>query len=67
MSCEPESPLPLVEPAVKTDTLQEEWNPTKDDLLFTLEICRRSLPWLAHPVHWSRLRYLEDLVRFRIR
>lgn len=67
MSGEAERPQIPEEAAVETDMLQEEWNPTKDDLLFTLEICRRSLPWSAHPVHWSRLRYLESLVRFRVR
>lgn len=55
------------EETVESDTVQEEWNPTKDDLLFTLEICRRSLPSSAHPVHWSRLRYLEGMVRHWVR
>lgn len=35
-----------------------------EDLLFTLEICRRALPWDAHPEHFDRLRRIESLVRW---
>jgi hypothetical protein len=67
MRGEPEDPRAPEEPALESDTLQEERNPTQDDLLFTLEICRNALPMSAHPVHWSRLRYLEGLVRYWVR
>jgi len=33
-----------------------------EDLLFTLEICRKSLPTNAHPVHCERLRVIEDII-----
>lgn len=41
-------------------------NPQADleELLFTLEICRRALPWDAHPEHFDRLRRIESLVRW---
>jgi hypothetical protein len=35
-----------------------------EELLFTLEICRRALPWDAHPEHFDRLRRIESLVRW---
>lgn len=38
-----------------------------EELLFTLEMCRRVLPWDAHPAHWERLRRIEDLVRWGCR
>lgn len=34
-----------------------------EELLFTLEICRRALPWDAHPAHGERLRRIEQLIR----
>ena len=34
-----------------------------DDLLFTLEVCRRALPSHTHPVHFARLDYLAGVVR----
>lgn len=39
-------------------------NPQADleELLFTLEICRRVLPWDAHQEHFDRLRRIENLV-----
>lgn len=33
-----------------------------EELLFTLEICRRALPWDAHPEHYDRLRRIEGMV-----
>jgi hypothetical protein len=45
----------------------EERQPDQEGLLFTLDICRRALPLSAHPYHWSRLRYLEDMVRYWVR
>lgn len=50
----------LDEPACERQGEQEE-------LLFTLELCRRVLPWDAHPAHWERLRRIEDLVRWGCR
>lgn len=35
-----------------------------EELLFTLEICRRALPWDAHPEHFERLRRIEGMVRW---
>ncbi|MBX0331354.1 hypothetical protein K2Z83_27255 [Oscillochloris sp. ZM17-4] len=35
-----------------------------EELLFTLDICRRALPWDAHPEHFDRLRRIESLVRW---
>jgi hypothetical protein len=35
-----------------------------EELRFTLEICRRALPWDAHPAHFDRLRRIESLVRW---
>ena len=37
-----------------------------DELLFTLEICRRALPWNAHPEHYDRLRRIEGMVRWSL-
>lgn len=37
-----------------------------DELLFTLEICRRALPWNAHPEHYERLRRIEGMVRWSL-
>jgi hypothetical protein len=37
-----------------------------DDLRFTLEICRRALPWDAHPEHYDRLRRIEGMVRWSL-
>lgn len=37
-----------------------------DELLFTLEICRRALPWDAHPEHFDRLRRIEGMVRWSL-
>ncbi len=34
-----------------------------DDLLFTLDICRRSLPGNAHPVHFERLEEIERILQ----
>ena len=34
-----------------------------DDLLFTLEIARKSLPSDAHPVHLARLYLVERMVK----
>ena len=36
-----------------------------EELLFTLEVCRRLLPWDAHPEHIVRLRRIEGMVRWR--
>ena len=33
-----------------------------EELLFTLEICRRALPWDAHPEHYDRLRRIEGII-----
>lgn len=33
-----------------------------EELLFTLEICRRALPWDAPPEHYDRLRRIEGMV-----
>jgi len=35
-----------------------------EDLRFTLEICRRALPWDAHPDHYDRLKQIEGMVRW---
>lgn len=35
-----------------------------EGLLFTLAICRRALPWDAHPAHIDRLQRIEQLVRW---
>jgi hypothetical protein len=37
-----------------------------EELLFTLEICRRALPWDAHPEHYERLRRIEGMVRWSL-
>ncbi|MEI7645548.1 MAG: hypothetical protein WCJ55_14840 [Chloroflexales bacterium] len=37
-----------------------------DDLLFTLDICRRALPWDAHPDHFDRLRRIAGMVRWSL-
>lgn len=37
-----------------------------EELLFTLEICRRALPWDAHPEHYDRLRRIEGMVRWSL-
>lgn len=37
-----------------------------EELLFTLEICRRALPWDAHPEHVERLRRIEGMVRWSL-
>jgi hypothetical protein len=37
-----------------------------EELLFTLEICRRALPWDAHPEHYDRLRRIESMVRWSL-
>jgi hypothetical protein len=42
---------------------QDERQPSCEDLLFTLSICRRNLPLHAHPAHFARLDYLAELVR----
>lgn len=34
-----------------------------DDLLFTLEICRKCLPDDAHPVHYDRIRMIENILK----
>ena len=36
-----------------------------DDLLFTLEICRKHLPLETHPVHYDRLRRIQSILIFR--
>ncbi len=36
---------------------------TVDDLLFTLQICRKCLPGDAHPVHFERLAEIERIVK----
>lgn len=35
-----------------------------EELLFTLELCRRALPWDAHPEHYDRLRRIEGMVHW---
>jgi hypothetical protein len=47
------------EPRVARPRVPEE---ELDELLFTLEICRRALPWDAHPEHYDRLRRSEGMV-----
>ena len=42
---------------------QDERQPSREDLLFTLDICRRHLPLHAHPAHFARLDYLAELVQ----
>jgi hypothetical protein len=37
-----------------------------EELLFTLEICRRALPWDAHHAHFDRLRRIEGMVRWSL-
>ena len=37
---------------------------TEDDLKFTIEICRKSLPGTAHYAHLERLDVLERLVEW---
>jgi hypothetical protein len=37
-----------------------------EELLFTLEICRRALGWDAHPEHFDRLRRIEGMVRWSL-
>jgi hypothetical protein len=37
-----------------------------DELLFTLEICRRALPWDAHPAQYDRLRRISGMVRWSL-
>ncbi len=36
---------------------------TLDDLLFTLEICKKELPSNAHPIHYDRLREIERIIK----
>ncbi len=36
---------------------------TLEDLLFTLEICRKYLPGDAHPVHFERIKEIERIVK----
>lgn len=36
---------------------------TLEDLLFTLEVCKKQLPFDAHPVHYQRLDTIERIVR----
>jgi hypothetical protein len=52
-------------PAV-TGTPQRVPQAELDELLFTLEICRRALPWDAHPEHFDRLRRIEGMVRWSL-
>lgn len=37
-----------------------------EELLCTLEICRRALGWDAHPEHVERLRRIEGMVRWSL-
>jgi hypothetical protein len=37
-----------------------------EELVFTLDICRRALPWDAHPEHFDRLRRIEGMVRWSL-
>ncbi len=37
-----------------------------EELLFTLEICRRALGREAHPEHFERLRRIEGMVRWSL-
>jgi hypothetical protein len=37
-----------------------------EELLFTLELCRRALGWDAHPEHFDRLRRIEGMVRWSL-
>lgn len=34
-----------------------------EELLFTLEICRKELPGHTHPVHFERLREIERILK----
>jgi hypothetical protein len=36
---------------------------TVEDLIFTLELCKRLLPGDVHPVHFERLAEIERLVK----
>ena len=37
-----------------------------EELLLTLAICRRALPWDAHQAHFDRLRRIEGMVRWSL-
>jgi hypothetical protein len=49
-------------PALPRRPVEEEL----EELLFTLEICRRALAWDAHPAHYERLRRIEGMVRWSL-
>jgi hypothetical protein len=38
-----------------------------EDLLFTIDICRKSLPGNTNPVHLERLWHIENLLKARDR
>ena len=38
-----------------------------EDLLFTVEICRKNLPGNTNPVHFERLWYIEKMLEARAR
>jgi hypothetical protein len=57
---------PTHEPAPGTGTPPQAPQADLDELLFTLEICRRALPWDAHPEHFERLRRIAGMVRERL-
>jgi hypothetical protein len=56
---------PTREPPPGTGTSPQVPQADLDELLFTLEICRRALPWDVHPEHVERLRQIEAIVRGR--
>lgn len=39
--------------------------PTLDDLLYTLDVCERELPYNAHPCHRERLDAIRAILRDR--
>lgn len=35
---------------------------SKEDLLFTLELCKKIFPSNVHPVHFERIREIEKII-----
>ena len=60
---DPERETPATPPPGRV-LLRRDPQADLEELLFTLEICRRALPWDAHPEHFDRLRRIESLVRW---
>lgn len=34
-----------------------------DDLLFTLDICKKELPMNAHPIHYERIDTIKQIIK----